>query len=171
MRFFSQHTWATRARNAYGDGGDAYLVKTDANGNMQWSRTYGSSTIYGLVQTSDAGYALTGYIDVGGARADLYLLKTDVIGYEQWNITYGGSDDDLAESVVQTNDGGFAIAGYTQSFGIMDFWLVKTDASGNVGGVESGLAWIDSSANTVTLYRGATDTSWNYARVRLWKPR
>ena len=51
------------------------------------------------------------------------------------------------------------------------FWLVKTDASGNFGGVESGLAWVDSSANTITLCRVAKDTYWNYVRLRLWKPR
>jgi len=72
---------------------------------------------------------------------------------------------------VQTGDWGYALTGYTESFGAgCDFWLVKTDASGNTGGVESGLAWIDSSADTITLCRGATDPYWNYVRVRLWKP-
>lgn len=42
------------------------------------------------------------------------------------------------------------------------FWLVRTDASGSLGDVESGLAWVDSSANTITLYRVAEDTYWNY---------
>jgi len=83
-----------------------------------------------------------------------------------WNQTYGGTNDDWAMALVQTSDGGYALAGSTDSFGAGHsvFWLVKTD-------VESGLAWVDSSANTVTLYRGATDTYWNYVRVRLWKPR
>ena len=91
----------------------------------------------------------------------------------QWNKTYGGTDWDYAGALVRTSDGGYALAGRTDSFGVGngDFWLVKTDANGNVGGVESGLAWVDSSANTITLYRGATDTSWNYVQVRLWKPR
>lgn len=70
---------------------------------------------------------------------------------------------------MQTVDGGFALAGYIDSYGRgADFWLVKTDANSNAVGVESGLAWIDSSADTITLYRGATDVYWNYVRVRLW---
>jgi hypothetical protein len=62
--------------------------------------------------------------------------------------------------LVQTADGGYALAGETTSFGagLDDFWLVKT-------GVESGLAWVGSSANTLTLYRGATD--WNFVRVSI----
>jgi hypothetical protein len=84
----------------------------------------------------------------------------------QWNRTYGGTDEENAWALVQTVDGGYALAGNTHSFGAGngDVWLVKTD-------VESGLAWVDSSANTVTLYRGASDTYWNYVRMRLWKPR
>jgi hypothetical protein len=84
----------------------------------------------------------------------------------EWNRTYGGTNGDYAHALVQTADGGYALAGWTNSSetGNVDFWLVKTD-------FESGLAWAYSSANTVTLCRGATDASWNYVRVRLWKPR
>ena len=51
-----------------------------------------------------------------------------------WSKTYGGVDDDEAYSLVATSDGGYAIAGETKSFGagINDFWLVKTDAYGNM---------------------------------------
>lgn len=50
-----------------------------------------------------------------------------------WDHTYGGSDWDEARSVVQTPDGGYALAGMTQSYGagLQDFWLVKTDAAGD----------------------------------------
>ncbi len=65
--------------------------------------------------------------------------------------------------VVESNAGGYAIVGVTVSFGAGEFdvWLVKTD-------VESCLAWTDSTANTVTVYRGTTDNYWNYVRVRVW---
>jgi hypothetical protein len=84
----------------------------------------------------------------------------------QWSKTYGGTNTDEAWALVQTVDGGYALAGITGSFGAGngDAWLVKTD-------VESGLAWIDSTADTITLYRGATDAFWNFIRVRLWEPR
>jgi len=166
--------------NSFGAGGaDFWLVKTDASGNAQWNKTYGGTNAdyaHALVQTTDGGYALAGYKPsfAGGGYA-FWLVKTDASGNAQWNKTYGGTgiDQAIAYALVQSSDGGYALAGWTDSFGVSDydFWLVKTDASGNVGGVEAGLAWVDSSANTVTLYRGATDTSWNYVRVRLWKPR
>jgi hypothetical protein len=73
-------------------------------------------------------------------------------------------DFDVGYSVVQASDGGYAIAGVTYSYGAgnTDVFLAKTD-------VESGLAWTDSTANTIILYRGATDIYWNYVRVRIWK--
>ncbi len=136
-----------------------------------WNKTYGRTVddwAFALVQTSDGGYALAG--TTGG---DFWLVKTDADGNMMWNRTYGGWSTDQSFALVLTGDDGYALAGWTSSFGAgnYDFWLVKTDASGNIGGVESGLAWTYSSANTVTLYRGATDTYWSYVRVRLWKPR
>ena len=162
--------------SSFGAGGyDFWLVKTDASGNAQWNKTYGGTSddmAFAFVQTSDGGYALAGYTKSFGAGShDFWLVKTDSAGNAQWNKTYGGTSMDYATALVKTVDGGYALAGYTTSFGVgpNDFWLVKTDASGNVGGFESGLALIDSSANTVTLYRGATDAYWNYVRVRVWK--
>ena len=59
-----------------------------------------------------------------------------VIGVEassaMWSQTYGGTSNDVAYSLVVTSDGGFAVAGYTESVGAGDFWLVKTDADGNM---------------------------------------
>ena len=64
---------------------------------------------------------------------------------------------------METENGGFVMTGTTVSFtaGLNDLWLVKTE-------IESGLAWVDSTADTITLYRGATDLHWNYVRVRIW---
>jgi predicted secreted protein len=164
--------------NSSGAGGyDFWLIKIDAAGNAQWNKTYGGTNndlAEALVQTTDGGYALVGYTESFGAGdADFWLIKTDAAGNVQWNRTYGGTSYDFAYALVQTADGGYALAGRTKSFGAgnYDFWLIKTDAAGNSGGFESGLAWVDPSANTITLYRGATDTNWNYVRVRIWKPR
>jgi hypothetical protein len=156
---------------------DAWLVKTDGSGNMQWNQTYGgigNDLAAALVQTSDGGYALAGLTrSFGAGNLDAWLVKTDTDGNVQWNKAYGGTYYEFAHALVQMSDGGYALAGRTNSSGAgdYDFWLVKTDAHGNAGGVESGLAWVISSANTITLYKGATDTNWNYVRVRLWKPR
>lgn len=117
---------------------DAWLVKTDSSGIMQWNQTYGAraeDVAYSVIQTSDGGYALAGYSDSYGAgNFDFWLVKTDSFGSVVWNQTYGGIGDDGASDAIQTSDGGYALVGYTTSMGagMNDFWLVKTDLSGNM---------------------------------------
>ncbi len=116
---------------------DFWLVKTDANGNKIWDKTFGRSDwdwANALVQTADGGYALGGYtLSKGAGGYDFWLVKTDARGNKQWDKTFGGSDWDWANALVQTADGGYALGGYTLSKGAgnYDFWLVKTDARGN----------------------------------------
>jgi parallel beta-helix repeat protein len=114
---------------------DAWLVKTDANGNMQWNQTYGgTSRDYGccVIQTIDGGYAIVGYTNSSGTF-DAWLIKTDSGGNSQWSKTYGGSGSDNAYRVIQTSDGGYVIGGTTSSLGAgaNDFWLIRVDSSGN----------------------------------------
>jgi hypothetical protein len=115
---------------------DSLLVRTDSAGNMQWNKTYGGTgdnELYSIVQTSDGGYALAGTTDSFGAgNLDFWLVKTDSVGNVQWNWTYGGAGIDVANSIVQTSDGGYALAGFTDSYGAgsYDFWLVKVDSAG-----------------------------------------
>ncbi|MDH5461789.1 MAG: hypothetical protein OEX09_06175, partial [Candidatus Bathyarchaeota archaeon] len=117
---------------------DAWLVKTDANGNSMWNRTYGGTSMdaaSSVIQTNDGGYALVGFTEsFGNGSWDFWLLKTHANGATHWNRTFGGASMDAAISVVQTSDGGYALAGWTWSFGAGrgDFYLVKTDAFGNM---------------------------------------
>jgi hypothetical protein len=105
------------------------------NGIMQASHLIIQSKEFNIkLQTNDGGYALAGYTNSFGAGdKDFWLVKTDSVGNQLWNKTYGGLGDEVAYSVIQTNDGGYALAGYTNSFGAgdKDFWLVKTDSVGN----------------------------------------
>ncbi len=115
---------------------DFWLIKTDANGNAQWNQTYGGPDYdvpWRVVQTGDGGYALFGTSYAWGSY-NFWLLKTDANGNQQWNQTYGGTNDDYGYGFVQTNDDGYALGGRTNSFGAgsFDFWLVKTDAYGNM---------------------------------------
>lgn len=124
---------------SYGSGkNDFYLVKTDTQGNLQWSRAYGGAGDdygYSVQQTTDGGYILIGVTNSFGAGSDdVYLLKTDSLGNLLWTRTYGGSSNDYGHSVQQTEDEGYIITGQTSSFGSVnrDLYLIKTDASGNV---------------------------------------
>ncbi len=115
---------------------DFWLVKTDANGDSLWSCTYGGSGAeycWSVQQTTDGGYILGGFTDSYGAgNSDVWLVKTDGNGDTLWTRTFGGTSIDRCNSVQQTTDGGYILAGYTKSFGagLEDFWLVKTDANG-----------------------------------------
>lgn len=111
---------------SYGAGGsDMWLVKTDSQGNMQWSKTYGGAAdelASSIVRASDGGYVIAGYTkSINSEGSWIYLVKTDASGNMQWNKTYGGGIDDMGYCVIQTKDGGYAFVGKT---------LVKTDANG-----------------------------------------
>jgi len=109
---------------------------------LQWDKTYGGTyedVAWSVIQTNDAGYAIAGWTaSFGAGYYDFWVIKTDENGQMQWNRTYGGSSSgwfgERAYCIIQTSDGGFAIVGETSSFGAgsRDFWLVKTDASGNM---------------------------------------
>ncbi|MEL6917213.1 MAG: hypothetical protein AAFO99_05725 [Bacteroidota bacterium] len=120
-------------------------------GEVDWIRSFGGTgeeTAQSIITTADGGYAVLGYTnsldgDISDKDTnvnDYWLLKLDVDGNLQWNKTYGGSKDDRGQSVIQTNDGGYAIVGYAMSSdgdgsnneGFHDNWILKLDASGEV---------------------------------------
>tara|TARA_Y100001978_G_scaffold172698_1_gene163177 strand:+ start:2417 stop:3679 length:1263 start_codon:yes stop_codon:yes gene_type:complete len=119
---------------------NVYLVKTDLNGNEQWSQMFGGINFDEgkcVQQTNDDGYIVSGHTwDLGNSFSDILLLKIDMNGNEQWNKSIGGLNYDVAEFVQQTNDGGYIITGYTRDFSdtiglTSDIYLLKTDENGN----------------------------------------
>ncbi len=118
--------------------GKKYLVKTDSDGNEIWTKTFGGNGLYSgyssMQLAADGGFVLAGSTRSSyTARADIRLLKTDSSGNELWSRIFGGSEGDTARSLQQTADGGFVLAGSTDSFGagLTDMYLVKTDSEGN----------------------------------------
>ncbi len=146
---------------------DYWIVKTDSVGTVQWENTIGGDSIDYLntiYQTSDGGYIIGGYsysnisVDksencLGGY--DYWMVKLNSNGIIQWENTIGGNSFDILGEVQETPDGGFVLAGYSSSnisfdktenrIGGDDFWILKTDALGNViwqntiGGFDSDL--------------------------------
>jgi len=116
--------------------GDAWLIKTDVSGNRLWDKTFGGSGCdvgNSVQQTSDGGYITIGYTESFGAGIrDVWLIKTDSLGNKVWDKTFGGTHDDVGNSVQQTHDGGYVVAGTTLLDGTIfpAIWLIKTDASG-----------------------------------------
>ncbi|HNR21258.1 MAG TPA: T9SS type A sorting domain-containing protein, partial [Bacteroidia bacterium] len=133
---------------------DYWIVKTDATGNIQWQNTIGGNStdyLHSVQQTTDGGYILCGYSQsiISGDKTenciggyDYWIVKTNATGNIQWQNTIGGNDIDEIYSIQQTADGGYILGGYSasnisgdkteNSNGLLDYWIVKTDATGNI---------------------------------------
>ncbi len=106
-----------------------YVVHTSATGDSLWAKTYGDRADFGysLEMTRDGGLALA-----GSSQGDMYLVRLDATGFVQWQTTFGGSKDDRAYTVSETPNGGFLVAGVTESFvaGKIDIQVLRVDRSG-----------------------------------------
>ncbi len=116
---------------------DGWVIKLDQRGNLKWDRTFGGANndrIYDVIQTKDGGYLLTGWKELNKGNIDAWIIKLDKNGNRIWDKTYGGSNSDEANSLIQTTDGGYAVAGYTESYGAgcKDIWLLRIDSDGNL---------------------------------------
>jgi hypothetical protein len=135
---------------------DYWIVKTDASGTKQWDARFGGTSydyLYNMKQTADGGYILGGYSEsgIGGDKTqpnwgsvDYWLVKTDANGAKLWDMRYGSYDSDYAIDIHATSDGGYLFSGFSDSdaggdksqdnWGVLytyDYWIVKTDATGN----------------------------------------
>ena len=134
-------------------GWDFWIIKMDAQGNKIWDKDFGGTDhdyLNAIEQTADGGYLLGGYSasDVSGDKTeprwglyDNWIVKTDSLGNFQWDKNLGGYSNDFINSVYQTSDHGYILAGISESnmggdksqnsWGYYDYWIIKTDSSGN----------------------------------------
>ncbi len=137
-------------------GNDFWLIKLDPNGNKLWDKTYGGAgderLYYGaLALTNDGNLIIGGSSDSGVSAMkskpnyggmDFWVIKIDPNGQILWENSFGGLEEEQAQDIIPTHDGGFLVGGGTRSDasgsknsdfqGLIDFWLVRLDADGNL---------------------------------------
>lgn len=129
---------------------DLWVIKLSSTGALQWQKSLGGSgpeSAQSIIRTTDEGYAVAGYTrsndgDVSGnnGKADFWVVKLSSTGTLQWQKALGGTEDEIAYSIVQTTDGGYAVAGYSNSnngdvsgnHGGYDWWVVKLSSTGTL---------------------------------------
>ena len=129
----AMRTWS------FGAGGaDAMVMKISPSGSLDWARTLGwgsSDDAMDITGTSDGGCAVAiRTVCVGAGSADFLLVKLSSGGAVEWAKTYGGTNYDWLYSVIQTQDGGYALAGTTSRVLMVnyDFLFMKLSASGDL---------------------------------------
>jgi len=121
-----------------GSTSDAWVLKLNAGGAIQWQRTYGGGghdDAYAIAPAPNGAFVLAGEsASFGDSDGDVWYFKINGEGALLWQKVIGGSNTDLANAIGATSDGGFIIGGQTGSFGAGDFdaWLIKLNAAGDV---------------------------------------
>ena len=129
---------------------DGWIVRITSTGTLNWQKSLGGSDLdltLSIRQTNDGGYIITGYSesndgDVSGnhGESDYWIVKLTSTGELDWQKSLGGSDLDESYSIEQTNDGGYIIAGCSESndgdvsgnHGEYDYWIVKLTSTGDI---------------------------------------
>jgi predicted secreted protein len=124
---------------SFGAGGkDVWVLKLNSSGGVQWQKTYGGSKddVASSIQlTADGGYIVAGSTaSFGAGGKDIWVLKIDSSGSVQWQKAFGSDGDEDANAVQETSDGGYIVAGWTNSYaGIRkEAWVLKLDANKNI---------------------------------------
>lgn len=123
---------STRSFGHVNNYNDAWLIKTDFNGDTIWTKTFGGDVHDGALsvqQTSDGGYIIVGGLGIDSFNRDVWLIKTNSSGDTLWTKTFGGGNWDIGRSIEPTNDGGYVICGdfYSSASNNYDIWLLKTE--------------------------------------------
>lgn len=116
---------------SYGLGcSDAYLIKTDPYGNVDWQQTYGGTRedrAYSVYESAAGGFALAGTTESFSSGIDIYLVRTNPLGDVMWSNHYGGSKSDYCYTVQQDRHLDFLLIGcsYSYSSGGSDMYVMR----------------------------------------------
>ena len=133
-------------------GKDYWVVKLNSSGDIEWQKCLGGTSYdyaNSIQQASDGGFIVAGFTlsndgDVSGnhenGNSDSWVVKLNSLGDIEWQKCLGGTSGDWANSIQQTSDGGFIVAGGTDSndgdvsgnHGYSDYWVVKLNSSGDI---------------------------------------
>jgi hypothetical protein len=120
-------------------GRDISIHKLDEDGSLAWNKLYivseNSNEPHSIQQTSDGGYIVTGYARISSrSDEDIFILKLDGGGSLMWQKAYGVDGSEYGFSIQQILDGGYILAGRTNSFGAggFDAWIIELDETGNI---------------------------------------
>ncbi|MCW4015575.1 MAG: hypothetical protein NWF06_04325 [Candidatus Bathyarchaeota archaeon] len=153
---------------------DCWFIKTNAEGDVEWTKTYeqgGRDLLQFVIQTSDDGYTLAGYASRGIVdSSDIWVIHVDSDGNTEWNMTWAPSEPAIPSSMIQTNDEGYMVSGWTSSLnsfpGLSNYmFLIKIDTNGNIQWNSTYLGLGDSTA----LFVLQTDNG-DYALTGTTKP-
>jgi tetratricopeptide (TPR) repeat protein len=130
---------ASGCSNSKSRGGhDAWVMKLSGQGYKVWDKLYGGSNddwAFSIIQNKNKDYVFTGFTDlVKTSYYNFLIVKLNGSGYKIKENNFGGNKDERAYSIIQTQDGGYAIAGWTKSKGAgkSDGWVVKLDSEGRL---------------------------------------
>lgn len=129
---------------------DAWLVKINSSGTLEWARNYGGSLLdeaKSVIQTPDMGYLVAcssnsadSNVTVNHGAEDYWIIKLNSLGVIQWQKSFGGSSGDIPSKIIKTNDNNFFVAGTSSSNDgdvtgnhlSQDYWGVKFNLAGNI---------------------------------------
>lgn len=121
---------------SFGDttNGSIYLIKTDVNGSIQWTKALGSNiSATSIAQTQDNGFIITGYISLNSLVQHIHLTKVDQTGNIVWSKIFSNGAWNATVSVINTKDGGYAMSGTVDGGAqSLDLLIIKTDSLGNI---------------------------------------
>lgn len=144
---------------------DVWILELNSEGDILWKKTYGGykkDTADFIQPTSDGGYIVAGATNSFDAKGyDFWVLRLDSTGNINWQKSYGGAGNDFATSIQQTTDGGYIVAGDTDSFGagVRDILILKLSIDGTASSIKNTITMTNTSAAAADLERTLKNTT------------